>query len=81
MGARWCSTTIRSTADTATGPVAQRSARELSDLLLKGSDERIPTLADVLGDVAGKVPLLIEIKDQSGAIGEGDGCAGTCRGR
>jgi glycerophosphoryl diester phosphodiesterase len=56
---------------TATGPVAQRSARELSDLLLKGSDERIPTLADVLGDVAGKVPLLIEIKDQSGAIGEG----------
>lgn len=57
----------------ATGPVAKRTARELSDLVLKGSEERIPTLSDVLELVAGTVPLLIEIKDQSGALGDGEG--------
>jgi glycerophosphoryl diester phosphodiesterase len=56
-----------------TGPVAKRTARELSDLVLKGSDERIPTLrSDILELVDGQVPILIEIKDQSGAIGEGE---------
>jgi glycerophosphoryl diester phosphodiesterase len=55
-----------------TGPVAKRTARELSDLVLKGSDERIPMLSDVLELVDGQVPILIEIKDQSGAIGEGE---------
>jgi glycerophosphoryl diester phosphodiesterase len=37
-----------------------------------GSDERIPTLTDILELVDGQVPILIEIKDQSGAIGEGE---------
>ncbi len=55
-----------------TGPVAQRTAQELTDLYLKDSEERIPTLADVLDLVSGEVPVLIEIKDQSGAIGPGD---------
>lgn len=55
-----------------TGPVGARTARELSDLTLNGSDERIPTLADILKLVDGAVPILIEIKDQSGAIGEGE---------
>jgi glycerophosphoryl diester phosphodiesterase len=64
-----------------TGPVGKRTARELSDLVLKGSDERIPTLSDILDLVDGQVPILIEIKDQSGAIGEGGDQAGTCRGR
>ena len=52
-----------------TGPVAQRSAAELGRIRLTGSDETIPTLADVLALVAGQVPLLIEIKDQDGALG------------
>jgi glycerophosphoryl diester phosphodiesterase len=56
----------------ATGPLAKRTARELSDLVLVGSDERIPTLRDVLELVDGQVPILIELKDQSGAIGEGE---------
>jgi glycerophosphoryl diester phosphodiesterase len=56
----------------ASGPVRRRTARELSDLALKGSDEHVPTLADILGLVDGQVPLLVEIKDQSGGIGEGD---------
>jgi glycerophosphoryl diester phosphodiesterase len=41
----------------ATGPVAKRTARELSDLVLVGSDERIPTLRDVLELVDGQVPI------------------------
>lgn len=53
-----------------TGPVAMRTAQELSDLALRGSDDRIPTLAEILDAVGGAVPLLIEIKDQSGGIGE-----------
>ncbi len=55
-----------------TGPMAKRTARELADLVLVGSDEHIPTLADILDLVDGQVPILIEIKDQSGAIGEGE---------
>lgn len=52
-----------------TGPVAQRSAQALGEITLTGGDEGIPTLAEVLGIVAGQVPLLIEIKDQDGAMG------------
>ncbi|MBK1634919.1 glycerophosphodiester phosphodiesterase family protein [Rhodovulum adriaticum] len=52
-----------------TGPVRGRSARELQGLRLLGGETGIPTLADVLADVAGRVPLLVEIKDQDGAMG------------
>lgn len=38
---------------------------DLEDLKLKGSDEKIPLLKDVLRIVAGKVPLLVEIKNTS----------------
>ncbi|WP_353473852.1 glycerophosphodiester phosphodiesterase family protein [Salipiger sp. H15] len=53
----------------ARGLLGARDAAELSALRLKGSDEGIPTLAEVLELVAGRVPLLIEIKDQDGALG------------
>lgn len=56
-----------------TGPLTARSAAELGALRLKDSDDTIPTLAEILPLVAGKVPLLIEIKDQSGHLGETDG--------
>lgn len=51
------------------GPVGEKSADMLRGLPLNGSDERIPTLQDVLAQVAGRVPLLIEIKDQTGCMG------------
>ncbi|WP_194097847.1 glycerophosphodiester phosphodiesterase family protein [Marivivens aquimaris] len=51
------------------GPIAQRSAAELGQMTLLGGDEGVPTLAEVLEAVDGKVPLLIEIKDQDGALG------------
>lgn len=51
------------------GPVAQHTAAELSEITLKGDGDPIPTLVDTLKQVAGKVPLLIEVKDQDGAMG------------
>ncbi len=51
------------------GPVRQKTAAELGAIPLTGGDEGIPTLGEVLHLVAGQVPLLIEIKDQDGAMG------------
>lgn len=51
------------------GPVRQRRAAELSQINLTGADEGIPMLAEVLEIASGKVPLLIEIKDQDGMMG------------
>jgi len=57
----------------ATGPVRDRPARELCDLRLTDSEDCIPTLRQVLEVVDGQVPLLIELKDQSGGVGADDG--------
>ncbi|MBM7066013.1 glycerophosphodiester phosphodiesterase family protein [Actibacterium sp. 188UL27-1] len=51
------------------GPVRQRTKRDLAAITLSGGSDGIPTLVDVLALVAGRVPLLIEIKDQDGAMG------------
>jgi glycerophosphoryl diester phosphodiesterase len=47
------------------GRIAASTAQELAALRLGGGDERIPTLAQLLGLIAGRVPLLIEIKTDS----------------
>lgn len=57
----------------ATGPVRARSAAGLSGICLNGTTEGIPALAEVLALVAGRVPLLIEIKDQHGQMGPVNG--------
>ncbi|NDV02871.1 glycerophosphodiester phosphodiesterase family protein [Pseudoroseicyclus tamaricis] len=51
------------------GPVAGRTAQELRQIPLTGSEAGIPTFAEVLALVAGRVPLLVEIKDQDGQMG------------
>lgn len=51
------------------GAIRQLTASALGAIHLTGSDEGIPPLSEVLDLVAGKVPLLIEIKDQDGAMG------------
>lgn len=56
-----------------TGPLRARSASALGRIDLKGGDDGIPTLAEVLNIVGGRVPLLVEIKDQSGCLGPVDG--------
>ena len=55
------------------GPVNARTAAELGNIRLTGSTDTIPTLAEVLTLINGKVPLLIEIKDQSLVMGPTDG--------
>jgi glycerophosphoryl diester phosphodiesterase len=51
------------------GATAARTAADLSRLRVLGSEETIPTLPEILGIVGGRVPLLVEIKDQHGAMG------------
>ncbi len=51
------------------GPIKAQTAAKLSATSLAGTTDCIPTFADFLGLVAGRVPLLIEIKDQDGASG------------
>ncbi len=57
----------------ANGRVRERTAKELQHIRLRGSSETIPALGQVLSVVKGQVPLLIEIKDQDGAMGANTG--------
>ena len=56
-----------------TGPLATRTAAELTAIQLRHGSETIPTLETVLSIIDGRVPLLIEIKDQSGILGPTNG--------
>jgi len=55
------------------GTVVEKSQRELSQVILAGSQDTIPTLNQMLALIAGQVPLLIEIKDQDGDLGNNVG--------
>ena len=55
------------------GPLRARTARELGKLKLRHGDEGIPTLREMLDLVAGRVPLLIEVKDQTHRLAPVDG--------
>ncbi len=57
-----------------TGPIRQRSAARLQQIALRhGDGETIATLPEILELIGGRVPLLIELKDQDGAMGPGIG--------
>ena len=56
----------------ADGRIRERPVLALRGLRLADGSS-IPTLREVLDEVAGRVPLLIEIKDQDGAMGPGVG--------
>jgi glycerophosphoryl diester phosphodiesterase len=51
------------------GPIRQKTAAELGQTRLTDSANMIETLPALLAQVAGRVPLLIELKDQDGAMG------------
>lgn len=55
------------------GLVCDHTAEELGRMRLRDCDDGIPTLTEVLGIIGGKVPLLIEIKDQTAIMSETDG--------
>ena len=50
------------------GAIAQHDAERLSRLTLRGGSDTISTLKETLAQISGKVPLLIEIKDQDGGL-------------
>ena len=54
---------------TRTGPLRDRPADELAATPLRGGSEGIATLTALLEAVDGRAPLLLEIKDQDGALG------------
>lgn len=56
------------------GAVRQTTLQDLQQIaLLHGDGEYIPTFTDVLALVGGQVPLLVELKDQDGAMGDNIG--------
>lgn len=55
------------------GALHRLTAQELGQIKLKGSQDFIPTFAEVLDLVAGQVPLLVEIKDQTLTMSQTDG--------
>jgi glycerophosphoryl diester phosphodiesterase len=54
------------------GDVRARSSRELGQLAVGGTSDRVPSLTDTLRQVAGRVPLVLELK---GRPGDDDGFA------
>jgi len=51
------------------GNTNARSSDALGAIPLKGGSEGIPTLTQVLALIAGRTPILVEIKDQDGQMG------------
>jgi len=56
-----------------TGPVRALTAADLSGVTIGTSTDTIEPLADILAQIGGRVPILIEIKDQSLTLTETDG--------
>ncbi len=50
------------------GPVQAKTSQQLKELFLPNG-EPVPTLAEILELAQGKAPLLLELKDQDGALG------------
>lgn len=57
----------------ATGDFRAYTAAELGRMVLRGSADRIPTLREVTALVAGRVPLLVEIKENWNTMEDTDG--------
>lgn len=55
------------------GPVRNHTAKNLERMALKQSDDCILPLAALLQQVSGSVPLLIELKDQTGDLSSSNG--------
>lgn len=63
------------------GPVRDRSAEELTEIALDGSDDRIDRLDTILALIGPRAPVLVEIKDQAGHAGADIGALDQITGR
>ncbi|MGB3243695.1 MAG: glycerophosphodiester phosphodiesterase family protein [Sulfitobacter sp.] len=57
----------------ASGAVRLQTSADLERIALTGAQEGIPCLPEVLELIAGRVPLVIELKDQDGSMGRNIG--------
>lgn len=53
----------------ASGPIQQRSLNDMRALPLIGGTDTAEPLADILARIDGRAPVLLEVKDQDGALG------------
>jgi len=53
-----------------TGQIRHLSSRHLAEIRLRGSDETIPLLKEILGIVAGRTPVLVELKTIEGHVSQ-----------
>ena len=58
---------------TDSGATRSKTSEELAETTFKTGQQGIPTLRTVAEHVDGRVPLLIEVKDQHGTMGDTDG--------
>ena len=53
-----------------TGLISEKRAEELEKIILKGGKKCIPRFDTFMSYIDGRVPVLIELKDQDGALGK-----------
>ena len=58
---------------TGTGLVRDKTLAQMQDLVVRDSADPVPTFAQLLDLVAGRVPLLVELKDQTDTMSPTDG--------
>ena len=63
----------------ADGRLADYTSEELGNMRLLGTDEKIPTFREVLELIGGKVPLIIELKQNAGETGVAEAAAELLR--
>jgi glycerophosphoryl diester phosphodiesterase len=54
----------------ASGQVRHLSSKHLSEIRLRGTDESIPQLKEILGQVAGRAPVLVELRAVEGHVSQ-----------
>jgi hypothetical protein len=60
------------------GFISDRRAAELEKIVLKGGRKGIPRFDAFMSYVAGRVPVLIELKDQDGTLGDSPSVFESC---
>ena len=60
------------------GPIGARTVSELERLLLLGTTEAIPTFSDILRIIAGRVPVIVEIKNDRNPVGPLEAATHNC---
>jgi glycerophosphoryl diester phosphodiesterase len=61
------------------GKISDYTSAELSEMRLLGTDEKIPLFSEVLSLIGGKIPLLVELKQDGDEVGVAEAAAALLR--